>query len=145
MIGRGMRRTRRPRLGLIERSLIEGSLINRNLIERSLATICRDLALQVRSAISKKVRNEPCVNQGRPYILEVTSGRPGFSYLSVSHFDLAKATQNRDQAVRESCRRTMGSLLKAVPPLMGNSDVLRDQVGVMDEMGGRCGKLRSQA
>jgi len=62
------------------------------------------------------------------HISEFTSGKPGFSYLSVSHFDLAKATQNRDQAVRESCRRTMGSLLKAVPPLMGNSDVLRDQV-----------------
>src|SRR5215469_7784696 len=89
MIGRGMRRTRRPRLGLIERSLIEGSLIERSLNECNFAGICRDLALQVRSAISKTVRNEPCVSQGRPYILEVTSGRPGFSYLSVSHFDLA--------------------------------------------------------
>ena len=40
-----------------------------------------------------------------------------------------------DQAVREPGRNTIGSLLKAVPPLMRYSDVVRDQVAQMEEMG----------
>jgi hypothetical protein len=56
---------------------------------------------------------------------------------TASEFVVSPQTVKRwiDQAVREPCKRTIGSLLKAVPPLMGYSDVLQDQVAVMDEMG----------
>jgi transposase InsO family protein len=56
---------------------------------------------------------------------------------TASEFVVSPQTVKRwiDQAVREPCKRTIGSLLKAVPPLMGYSDLLRDQVGVMVEMG----------
>jgi putative transposase len=40
-----------------------------------------------------------------------------------------------DQAAREPGKHTIGSLLKAVPPLMRYSDVVRDLVVQMEEMG----------
>jgi hypothetical protein len=56
---------------------------------------------------------------------------------TASEFVVSPQTIKRwiDQAVREPCKRTIGSLLKAVPPLMGYSDVLRNLVGLMDKTG----------
>jgi putative transposase len=55
---------------------------------------------------------------------------------TASEFVLSPQTIKRwIQAVREPCKRTIGSLLKAVPPLMGYSDVLRNLVGLMDQTG----------
>jgi transposase InsO family protein len=52
-------------------------------------------------------------------------------------FVVSSQTINRwvDQAVREPGKNTIGSLLKAVPPLMRYSDVVRDAVTQMEEMG----------
>jgi putative transposase len=56
---------------------------------------------------------------------------------TASEFAVSPQTIKRwlDHAVREPCNRTIGSLLKAVPPMMGYSDVVQDLVRLMGEMG----------
>ena len=47
-----------------------------------------------------------------------------------------------DEALREPSKKTIGSLLKAAPPLMRYTDVTRDLVSLMDQMGfGGCKRV----